>query len=41
MVSNTKVNEINRPSFSATVIANQSKYALTELEQAWIVGHMV
>jgi len=33
-ISNTKANAIDRPSFGATVIANQSKYALTELEQA-------
>ena len=36
-----QANGIDRPSFGATVIKIQSKYHLSELEQAWIVGDMV
>ncbi|KAH9066041.1 cytochrome P450 [Lactarius deliciosus] len=33
-------NGIDRPSFAATIIKNQSKHGLSELEQAWLVGDM-
>jgi hypothetical protein len=36
-----KANGIDRPSFGATVITNQSKHGLSEREQAWLVGHML
>ena len=36
-----QANGIDRPSFGATVIKIQSKYHLSELEQAWLVGDMV
>ncbi|KAH8997632.1 cytochrome P450 [Lactarius deliciosus] len=32
---------IDRPSFTATVIKSQSKHGLSELEQAWLVGHLL
>jgi hypothetical protein len=36
-----QANGIDRPSFGATVITNQSKHDLSEREQAWLVGHML
>jgi hypothetical protein len=36
-----KANGIDRPSFGATVITNQSKHDLSKREQAWLVGQMV
>jgi hypothetical protein len=32
---------IDRPSFGATVLKGQSKYGLSDREQAWIVGNML
>ncbi|KAH9033933.1 cytochrome P450 [Lactarius hengduanensis] len=32
---------IDQPSFGATLIKNQDKYRLSELEQAWLVGDML
>jgi cytochrome P450 len=40
-VADDLTNGIDRPSFGATVIKNQSKHDLSEREQAWLVGHMV
>ncbi|KAH9056472.1 cytochrome P450 [Lactarius vividus] len=40
-VANDLANGINRPSFGASVIQNQSKHDLSECEQAWLVGHML
>ncbi|KAN0137781.1 cytochrome P450 [Lactarius tabidus] len=40
-VADDLVNGIDRPSFGATVITNQSKHDLSEREQAWLVGHML
>ncbi|KAH9022345.1 cytochrome P450 [Lactarius pseudohatsudake] len=40
-VANDLVNGIDRPSFGASVIQNQSKHDLSEREQAWLVGTMV
>jgi len=36
-----QANGIDRPSFGATVITNQSKHDLSEREQAWLVGDML
>jgi hypothetical protein len=36
-----EANRFDRPSFGATVIKVQSKYRLSEREQAWLVGDMV
>ena len=36
-----QANGIDRPSFGATVIKNQSKHDLSEREQAWLVGDML
>jgi hypothetical protein len=36
-----QANEIDRPSFGATVIKTQSKHGLSELEQALVVGDML
>ncbi|KAH8977904.1 cytochrome P450 [Lactarius hatsudake] len=36
-----QANGIDRPSFGATVIQNQSKHDLSKREQAWLVGMMV
>ncbi len=36
-----QANGIDRPSFGATVIKNQSKYNLSEREQAWLVGSLL
>ncbi|KAH9168011.1 cytochrome P450 [Lactarius sanguifluus] len=40
-VNDDLANGIDRPSFAATVIKNQSKHGLSEVEQAWLVGHVV
>ncbi|KAI9441899.1 cytochrome P450 [Lactarius indigo] len=40
-VVNDLANGIDRPSFGATIIKNQSKHGLSELEQAWLVGDML
>ncbi|KAI9443604.1 cytochrome P450 [Lactarius indigo] len=40
-VSNDLANGIDRPSFGASVIKNQSKHDLSERDQAWLVGTMV
>ncbi|KAH9021017.1 cytochrome P450 [Lactarius pseudohatsudake] len=34
-------NGIDRPSFAATVIKSQSKHGLSEVEKAWLVGHLL
>ena len=36
-----QADRFDRPSFSATVNKVQSKYHLSEREQAWLVGDMV
>ena len=36
-----QANGVDRPSFGASVITNQSKHDLSEREQAWLVGHML
>ncbi|KAI9441888.1 cytochrome P450 [Lactarius indigo] len=38
-VDDNLANGIDQPSFAATVIKNQSKHGLSELEKAWLVGH--
>ncbi|KAF8258901.1 cytochrome P450 [Lactarius quietus] len=40
-VTNDLGNGIDRPSFGASVIQNQSKHDLSEREQAWLVGNML
>ncbi|KAH9015461.1 cytochrome P450 [Lactarius pseudohatsudake] len=40
-VANDLSNGIDRPSFGASMIQNQSKHDLSEREQAWLVGTMV
>ncbi|KAI9443587.1 cytochrome P450 [Lactarius indigo] len=40
-VSDDLANGIDRPSFGATVITNQSKHDLSKREQAWLVGTML
>ncbi|KAH9054051.1 cytochrome P450 [Lactarius deliciosus] len=40
-VADDLANGIDRPSFGATVIQNQSKHDLSKREQAWLVGMMV
>ncbi|KAI9443640.1 cytochrome P450, partial [Lactarius indigo] len=40
-VANDLANGIDRPSFGASVIQNQSKHDLSEREQAWLVGVML
>ncbi|KAI9447042.1 cytochrome P450 [Lactarius psammicola] len=39
-VENDLANGIDRPSFSASVITNQSKHNFSKHELAWLVGHM-
>ena len=36
-----QANEIDRPSFAATVVKTRNKHGLSELEQAWLVGDML
>ena len=36
-----QANGIDRPSFGASVITNQSKHDLSECQQAWLVGAML
>ncbi|KAF8258894.1 cytochrome P450, partial [Lactarius quietus] len=40
-VADDLANGIDRPSFGASVITNQSKHDLSQREQAWLVGHML
>ncbi|KAH9054044.1 cytochrome P450 [Lactarius deliciosus] len=40
-VANDLANGVDRPSFGASVIQNQSKHDLSECEQAWLVGQML
>ncbi|KAH9066043.1 cytochrome P450 [Lactarius deliciosus] len=40
-VNDDLANGIDRPSFAATVIKNQSKHSLSEVEKAWLVGHVL
>ncbi|KAH9057389.1 cytochrome P450 [Lactarius vividus] len=40
-VADDLANEIDRPSFGATVIINQNKHDLSKREQAWLVGTML
>ena len=41
MIFERKANGIDRPSFGASVITNQSKHDLSEREQAWLVAAML
>ena len=41
LIFERKANGIDRPSFSASVITNQSKHELSTREQAWFVGSML
>ncbi|KAH8985569.1 cytochrome P450 [Lactarius akahatsu] len=40
-VKDDLANGIDRPSFAATVIKSQSKHGLSEVEKAWLVGHLL
>ncbi|KAH9022343.1 cytochrome P450 [Lactarius pseudohatsudake] len=40
-VANDLANGVDRPSFGASVIQNQSKHDLSECEQAWLAGQML
>ncbi|KAI9445682.1 cytochrome P450 [Lactarius psammicola] len=40
-VADDLANAIDRPSFGASVIQNQSKHDLSECERAWLVGNML